>query len=279
MNNSKNISHCNDWRLILDNDDNDGFYNMSADEAILYSLEEGLSPPTLRIYGWRRPTMTIGYAQDIETTIKIDYCLEKGIDIVRRITGGRGILHQGEITYSIVAPKNALADGSISGIYTVIKETLRTTFSSLGVPVDMSADKKRGIGGGACFGAAYRHEITIGGKKIMGGALRRLKTCFLYHGSILLEKNSEELTKTLRFDSEGEEEEYIDSLNKGIIGINDILDKPLSRPVIEAAIIESFSTSLGLNFYCSETTDFEKNKISRLVSKKRELMPNMIIGK
>ena len=279
MNNSRNISSHDDWRLIIDHGDNDGVYNMSADEAILYSVEDGLSSPTLRLYGWGRPAMTVGYAQDIERTVNIDYCLKNGIDIVRRITGGRGILHRGELTYSIAAPKNALADGSISGIYNIIKKTIREAFSSLGIPVDISAARKRGIGGGACFGAAYRHEITVGGKKIMGGALRRLRHSFLYHGSILLESDSRQLAEVLRFDSKAEEEKYIGALDQGVVGINDILDRPLNRPVIEASIIEAFSATLGIGFYRGRRTDFEEDLILRLVSEKRGCASNMVTGK
>jgi lipoate-protein ligase A len=74
-------------------------YNMALDEAIATAVKRGNSPPTLRLYGWDRPSVSVGYFQNV-CDIDSDYCIKKGIPIVRRPTGGRAILHDGEITYS-----------------------------------------------------------------------------------------------------------------------------------------------------------------------------------
>jgi len=78
---------------------------MAIDEAILWAVAEGKSPPTLRFYGWEPPCLSIGYSQSMEGEVDVDKCREVGVDFVRRPTGGRAILHADELTYSVVAPQ------------------------------------------------------------------------------------------------------------------------------------------------------------------------------
>src|SRR3972149_9525274 len=88
----------NNWRFI-DTDFCSASYNMALDEAIATTVRKGSSTPTLRLYGWNVPSVSIGYFQKVRD-IDFDYCIEKSIPIVRRPTGGRAILHNNEITYS-----------------------------------------------------------------------------------------------------------------------------------------------------------------------------------
>ncbi|MGA9352036.1 MAG: hypothetical protein WBW48_25020, partial [Anaerolineae bacterium] len=92
------------WRL-LKTGLVDGATNMAIDEAILWAVAEGKSPPTLRFYGWEPPCLSIGFSQSMEGEVDVDKCLESGIGFVRRPTGGRAILHADELTYSVVAPQ------------------------------------------------------------------------------------------------------------------------------------------------------------------------------
>src|SRR3972149_6488404 len=89
----------NNWRFI-DTDSCSASYNMALDEAIATTVRKGSSPPTLRLYGWNVPSVSIGYFQKVRD-IDFDYCIEKSISIVRRPTVGRAILHNNEITYSL----------------------------------------------------------------------------------------------------------------------------------------------------------------------------------
>ena len=79
---------------------------MAIDEAILWAVAEGKSPPTLRFYGWEPPCLSIGYSQSMEGEVDVDKCREVGVDFVRRPTGGRAILHADELTYSVVASQS-----------------------------------------------------------------------------------------------------------------------------------------------------------------------------
>ena len=90
------------WRLIVDGD-LPGALNMARDVAILEAVSDGESPPTLRLYGWNPPCLTLGRHQGVEAA-DLEFCSTEGIDVVRRPTGGRALLHHLELTYALVAP-------------------------------------------------------------------------------------------------------------------------------------------------------------------------------
>ena len=76
---------------------------MARDVAILERLDRRQGPPTLRLYGWTPPCLTLGRHQGVEAA-DLEFCREHGVDVVRRPTGGRALLHHLELTYSLVAP-------------------------------------------------------------------------------------------------------------------------------------------------------------------------------
>ena len=90
------------WRLIVDGDLT-GPLNMARDMAMLEAVAVAESPPTLRFYGWDPPCLSLGRHQGVEAA-DLDFCRTEGIDVVRRPTGGRALLHHFELTYSVVAP-------------------------------------------------------------------------------------------------------------------------------------------------------------------------------
>ncbi len=172
------------WRLILD-PLLDGRENMAVDEAVLTSSDA--SPeftPTLRLYGWSAPTISIGYHQGA------DGFPEFGLPVVRRVTGGRAVLHCSEITYSIVAPvAHRLFSGGILSAYSGISRCILSALRDAGVNAEMAETARAPAHGnrraGACFSSPSRHEILVNGRKMVGSAQRRFKNAFLQHGSIL----------------------------------------------------------------------------------------------
>ena len=90
------------WRLLIDDGPNEGAWNMALDRAVQLAHEAGDAPPTLRLYEWRSPTVTLGRFQAADS-IDREWCAANGIDVVRRPTGGKGVLHDDEVTYSIIA--------------------------------------------------------------------------------------------------------------------------------------------------------------------------------
>ena len=95
------VNYHKTWRLI-NSGTGSASYNMALDEAIAISVRKGGSPPTLRLYSWDMPSVTLGCFQKIRD-IDIEYCRDASIPVVRRPTGGRAILHNKELTYSFSA--------------------------------------------------------------------------------------------------------------------------------------------------------------------------------
>lgn len=177
------------WRLIK-SPPADAFTNMAVDEAIFAKVAAGKSPPTLRFYTWNPPAVSVGYFQDSFTDINISACREMGIDVVRRLTGGRAVLHDKELTYSVICPEgDPLFPDNILGTYKVISSCLVKGLNSLGIDASLAASVKRRvkISPAACFASPSHYEITVSGNKLVGSAQRRGEGAFIQHGSILME--------------------------------------------------------------------------------------------
>jgi lipoate-protein ligase A len=182
------------WRYI-DSGANIGAYNMAIDEELLARAQAGEAMPALRLYTWRPPAVSLGRFQKIETAVNAEVCKERGIDIVRRITGGRAVLHHRELTYSIIArTDNPLFPPDVRGTYKVIAAGLLAGLKNLGIHAEMvsrsnrhAAQVKKDIKAPSCFSSPSWYEIIVNGKKIVGSAQRRVTGAFLQHGSILIQ--------------------------------------------------------------------------------------------
>jgi len=179
------------WRLLID-PPGPAAYNMAVDEAIAYSCRTNAGPPTLRLYAWDRPSISLGYFQRPEGVVDIEACRAGGVPVVTRTTGGRAVYHDDELTYSLTAPiPHPLFPPTIRGTFAVAARALAAGMTELGVAVAVAAGdapaRRAGQRSPLCFESAARDEITLDGKKLIGSAQRRWKTAFLQHGSILLQ--------------------------------------------------------------------------------------------
>jgi lipoate-protein ligase A len=184
------------WRLILD-PPSPAEYNMAVDEVLADACRRGLIGPTLRLYGWDRPSISLGYFQRPESTVDLDQCRAAGVPVVKRTTGGRAVYHHREVTYSLVAPTpHPLFAPTIRGAYEVVARAVASGLTDLGLPVELHARDperpRRGTRTPLCFDSTSRSELTLNGKKVVGSAQRRWPTAFLQHGSILLSYNASE---------------------------------------------------------------------------------------
>ena len=104
------------WRLILDGK-RGAAENMAVDEAILRACAQGIVPPTIRIYSWQRPSISLGCLQSVTPEdLDLEYCRANGIEVVRRITGGRAVVHGSDVTFSIAIKEADLPEGCASVI-------------------------------------------------------------------------------------------------------------------------------------------------------------------
>ncbi len=164
-------------------------YNMAVDEALFNLCGRDPEIMTLRVYSCSPPAVSLGYRQQVEDEIDPDQCERYGIELVRRITGGGAVLHEQELTYSLVAQERHPAlDGPSGVMIRRVSEALVGTFRQFGVPAEVAPDRScdADCAGSVCFTAFGRYEITVRGRKLVGNAQRRSGGRVLQHGSILL---------------------------------------------------------------------------------------------
>lgn len=172
---------------------------MALDEAIAISVRKGESPPTLRVYGWNTPSVSIGYSQKV-SDIDSEYCKKKGIPIVRRPTGGRAVLHSSEITYSFsVKTDNEMFSKGLRDNYKKISTVFVIFLSKIGLSPEVRLLRKNPTTRSPlCFESISYGEITINGRKIIGSAQKRWADGLLQQGSIPISIDRYEIAKIFR---------------------------------------------------------------------------------
>lgn len=248
------------WRVIR-NITNNGCMNMAVDEAIMTAYREKKTDPTLRFYTWNPPTMTIGYFQKMEDEIDIDKCNELNIDYVRRITGGRAVLHDEELTYSIIVDENhPLMHGGITTSYKFISEGLVKGLELTGVNTDPLSRGER-IGrdnlSSACFNAHSFYEITMNNKKVVGSAQTRKDGVLLQHGSIILNFNVEKLFSVIKIDNPKLKDKLIKFTSNKATGIENEIDSKIDINELQENIIKGMQDHFGVEFCEGDLTEYE----------------------
>lgn len=167
----------------------DGPANMARDEALMLRVGRGESVPTLRLYRWDPPTISLGYFQPIADYESLEPP-EGELAVVRRLTGGGAILHDLELTYSLTLPSGhpLLGDGP-NRLYELLHDAVITCLTGLGLEANRDGetdDSTPTRGPFFCFARRHRYDVLIGGDKIAGSAQRRTREAVLQHGSIIL---------------------------------------------------------------------------------------------
>ncbi len=241
-----------EWRLIVDNPA-EGFENMAVDEALLLSCESGEAPPTVRFYEWKTTTISIGYLQR--------YGLFNSVEapVVRRMSGGRAVIHSDELTYSIACNETSpLFSEGIYGSYRVISHVLSNALKDISVEgTTLSSDKRSSdsVNRESCFGSTSRYEILVEGKKVAGSAQRRFKRAFLQHGSILFD-----------IDREMVEAVFGDRALDGVAWLN--LFGKVSKEEFRAAFVKRIEEVLAIRLCHSTLTEEEERLRDRLIHEK-----------
>ena len=179
---------------------------MAVDEVLLLGVAAG-GRPVLRFYGWEPAAVSIGYAQQPGREVDVGRCRDAGIDVVRRVTGGRAVLHWNELTYSVVCSDQAVElSGSVEETHRRIGECLAVGMRRLGVEVELERGRASGerpeggdhsgqAGHQPCFSCTARWEVKCGGRKLIGSAQRRIRGGMLQHGSVLLGPEHRQLAR------------------------------------------------------------------------------------
>jgi lipoate-protein ligase A len=236
----------------LDTGLSDAARNMALDEAILIQVGAGVSPPTIRFYGWTRPTLSLGYFQSVQRDVDEDELQGRGYALVRRMTGGRAVLHDRELTYSIIVPADHdLAKASVTESYRLISRGLREGFRALGLMAEMVSledederEKFISPGSAACFDSPSRYELVVEGRKIAGSAQVRAHGGMLQHGSLPLELRTDDLFAVLRFRTPEEKAAMRESFVRRAVGIAELADGPVSYQEASQAFARGMAAGL-----------------------------------
>jgi lipoate-protein ligase A len=171
------------WRL-LDSGALDGVEQMALDSGLMDRARE-TGETVLRVYRWSRPTLSFGRNEAVAGRFDSARLSAAGVDAVRRPTGGRVLLHDREVTYSVTAP--IADDEPLRASYARINALLVTALRSLGAPVELAAKSPaRRPSGAPCFAEPSAGELVFHGRKLVGSAQLRDRGALLQHGSILL---------------------------------------------------------------------------------------------
>ncbi len=191
---------------FLDTGPESAAWNMAVDEVLLENCRAHIAagnppeeaPLALRVYAWSPPALTLGRNQVAERDVYLGRLEEEGVDLCRRITGGRAVLHDQEITYSVTGPEALLGD-TIEERYRRISAGLSAGLERLGAPVEFAPPSGRAYASQAsCFATTSVWELSIGGRKVAGSAQCREGGAILQHGSILLKSPEERLARLLK---------------------------------------------------------------------------------
>ena len=257
------------WRLLITHPSH-GAWNMAADEAILEHIGRGDSLPTLRLYAWDPACLSLGHAQPF-ADVDVNRLQERGWEVVRRLTGGRAILHTDELTYSVIAPLNEpRVEGSVLESYNRLAQALLLAVKSLDIPVEMKEGKadNSAAPNPVCFEVPSTHEITVNGKKLIGSAQARKKEGVLQHGSLPLTGDLTRICQALKFENESARERASKRLLERATTVESALGREVSWETAAQAYIQAFEAQLGLSLERGELSESESKRTEELVKEK-----------
>jgi lipoate-protein ligase A len=250
---------------------------MAVDEALFRSAEEGLSPrtdalrprtdavrpPTLRFYTWSPLCVSLGRLQKADV-VDVTWLRDRGLDVVRRPTGGRALLHDQEITYSVAAPVEACPLGpDVMSTYRWVSSGLIAGLARLGVVAGLArrpggASQRPDRGSPSCLTSAARCDLVVDGRKLVGSAQARGSRAFLQHGALPLTLERQLLREVLGPAGDpGDRATDLAALVGGL-GPDEVIE----------ALRRGFEEALGVSLCLGALTLGERGTASRLTATK-----------
>ncbi|OQY29458.1 MAG: hypothetical protein B6244_03530 [Candidatus Cloacimonetes bacterium 4572_55] len=255
------------WRFI-ETGHKSAAYNMAVDEALTLHYSD---QPTFRVYGWKPAAISFGYMQNSVREFDLERRRELGVSVVRRLTGGRAVYHDNEVTYSVVAPENDPSiGGTIHETYHAISLGLASGLAKLGIITELEKSRllpDREKIKSPCFTASARYELTYRNKKLVGSAQRRISGMILQHGSILLAGHQEEMVELIRFQPDKKKciSRY---LRQNTASLSGILGREVSFSEVSDTLRIGFGKYFDLDFRIDNLTPVESQTAERLIKDK-----------
>jgi len=243
------------WRLI-DTKSSNAFYNMAVDEALMKLNKI----PVLRFYTWKPTAVSLGYFQSIKD-IDLGFCKKNKIELVRRITGGKAVFHDKELTYSFVIDEGKVPK-SVVGSYKKISNSVLIALRNLGIDAKFKDKGVKQTKTPVCLNNPSWYEIVVGNKKIAAAAQTRKKGKLLQHGPILLDIDYKKLCSVFK-----NNKNLINETNKKIISIKR-LNKQIKIENLKKELKKGFEDNFKVKFKEDVLTKEEEKLIKKLMKEK-----------
>jgi lipoate-protein ligase A len=234
---------------------------MAVDEHLFRTLPD--EPRTVvRFYRWARPAASLGYGQDAAKVVDRDFCRANGVDVVRRLTGGKLVLHHHEVTYSVSSSDVGTFGSTVAGSYKLISQGLMAGLARMGLcPVLAGAPPASYVRGTMpCFSHPARDEVEIDGRKIIGSAQKRAGSKFLQHGSIPL-RADEGLLRLVSRRGDVREDIRMTSLSEA-------LGRPVEFEEAVEHLVAGLAEFFGVDFAPHISTEADLTAVERLRDEK-----------
>lgn len=256
------------WGFI-DTGFNSASVNMALDEKLLNWHNRGKIPPTLRFYGWSKPSLSVGHFQNAEKAIHFSNIQKHGCEFVRRLTGGSAVLHDDELTYSIVISEDKdYIPTSIQAAYYVLSKGVLAGYKQLGIEADYATPEKQTERTDVCFEKPAFYEMLVDGKKISGNAQTRQQGVLLQHGSIPMSINKDMLFDLFKFPTESIRETKRNAFPKKATTINEITKKQHTYDDLKEAFQKGFQTELDIEVTPLKLSDSQWSEVLELAKSK-----------
>lgn len=251
------------WRLLYDSH-TPGAVNMATDEAILAAVAGGEQPPTLRLYGWQPPCLSLGYGQhasDVDT----DRLKARGWSMVRRPTGGSAILHTDELTYSIALPiDHDLASGGVVESYRRISTALQSALVGLGLQPRAERAESPVVAKPVCFETPSHYEITVEGRKLVGSAQVRRRSGLLQHGTLPLTGDISRICDVLVYPDDAARAEAKAAVRARAATLADALGRVVDWQTSADAVARGFAVAFDVCFTPGTLSESETLRADQL---------------
>jgi len=234
------------WRLV-ETIEAPASAQMAMDEAMLLARAEGRIPNTLRFFRWKPAAVTIGFFQSMEMEVDTARAKALGVDVVRRYTGGGAVVHDKEVTYSLVMDEKDAPEDIIESY----KHICHGVVSGLGL-----------LGIRAEFKPV--NDIIVNGRKISGNAQTRRSGVLLQHGTLLLDTDVKRMFSLLKVADEKIRDKAIASAEERVTSLRHELGRDVPFEEARKALVEGFGRALKVQFNEAALTGYEKAAAERL---------------
>ena len=252
---------------FLNTNIHDAALNMAIDESIMAHHLQGKAAPTLRVFRWSQPSISLGRFQSVEREIVSGRCQELGVALVRRPTGGRAVYHRDEFTYSIVISKRFGVPSGIVASYAFLAQGLLSALAVLGLQAELSDGRVSKNPSAACFASSTQADLTSDGFKLIGSAQVWKEDALLQQGSLPLDDHATEFFTMLRFPDETARKNALDQYTEKMRPLHTFVPGATWDTVAEA-FKNGFSAALEAQFEPGTLSSSEWELANQLVEDK-----------